>query len=114
MDCDFGRWTGRSLEDLASQEPDAVALWLSDPTFAPHGGESIAALVGRIGAWLESGAVRGKVVAITHTAVIRAAVVHVLAAPLASFWRIDAGPLSKIELRRDAVRWALRALPAGA
>ena len=52
-DCDFGRWTGRSLADVQTTEPDALAIWLRDPTAAPHGGESFACVVNRIQAWMD-------------------------------------------------------------
>jgi broad specificity phosphatase PhoE len=109
-DCDFGHWRGRTLAEIAAHAPDHVALWLSDPDAAPHGGESIAALIGRVGAWLEQMACESSVIAVTHSAVIRAALVHVLGAPAASFWRVDAGPLAMLDLRHDGRRWALRAM----
>jgi broad specificity phosphatase PhoE len=108
-DCDYGRWAGSSLSDVAAREPEAVAAWLADPDAAPHGGESLSALLSRVSAWMDSGGLQGPVLAITHTAVIRAAVLHALGAPAKSFWRIDAAPLSMIELRRNGAHWALYA-----
>jgi broad specificity phosphatase PhoE len=108
-DCDFGRWTGLRLTDLETREPDAVAAWISNPAAAPHGGESILDILRRVGAWLD---VRreehGRGIAVTHPAVIRAAVIHVLGAPPQSFWRIDVEPLSITDLRRNGDRWTLR------
>ncbi len=112
-DCDFGRWNGRGLSEVAATETEAIAQWLADPASAPHGGESIVELVERVGAWMDFGAVKGKLWAVTHTAVIRAAVLHVLDAPASSFWRIDAGPLTSFEFRRGAGRWVLYAISAG-
>ncbi|GHJ93227.1 hypothetical protein SNE510_27460 [Streptomyces sp. NE5-10] len=37
----MGRWCGRTLEEVAGAEAEAVSLWLSDPAAAPHGGESL-------------------------------------------------------------------------
>lgn len=108
-DCDWGRWGGSSLDEIAASEPDAVALWMSDPEAAPHGGESIVALVSRVGAWMESGKVEGRVLAVTHAAVIRAAMIHALGTPTTSFWRIDAAPLSATELRWNGRQWSFRA-----
>src|SRR5271167_4224920 len=51
-DCDYGRWRGLASKDVAEREPDAFATWLGDPAASPHGGESLAALIERIGAWL--------------------------------------------------------------
>lgn len=108
---DFGQWGGRDLRDIAAQTPDAAALWLHDSDAAPHGGESRAALQNRVAAWLgEQVTGRGHTLCITHASVIRAAVLHALAAPADAFWRLDIEPLSRTELRSDGRRWALRAL----
>lgn len=108
-DCDYGRWAGASLDDIAAAEPEAVALWLSDPHAAPHGGESIGALIERVAMWMDGEVPQGRTLAITHAAVIRAAVIHALGAPANAFWRIDAAPLSLIELRRNERRWSFHA-----
>jgi broad specificity phosphatase PhoE len=110
-DCDYGRWTGRRLSDVEEEEPDAVASWLTDAQAAPHGGESLAALHDRTAAWLgRRGRDGGHVVAVTHAAVIRAAIVHAIGAPLSSFWRIDITPLSLTDLRWNNGLWTLRAM----
>jgi broad specificity phosphatase PhoE len=108
-DCDYGRWRGRTLADVAVEEPEQIAAWLSDPDAAPHGGESIVALLARIGAWLDRARAHRSLIAISHPAVLRAAILHVLGAPATGFWRIDAGPLALLDLRHDGRRWALRA-----
>jgi broad specificity phosphatase PhoE len=109
-DCDAGRWAGRSLADVQAEDPEGVMAWLTDLAAAPHGGESVLAVVDRVATWLKSqhdtGA--GKVVAVTHPAVIRAAVVHVLGTPPEAFWKIDAEPLSHIQLTAQNSRWRLR------
>jgi broad specificity phosphatase PhoE len=109
-DCDYGRWAGRRLADLQAAEPDAVAAWLGDPAAAPHGGESVLDLLARVASWLEVRAAdRGHGIAVTHAAVIRAAILSVLGAPPPSFWQIDIEPLSLTELRRGPRHWTLRA-----
>lgn len=35
-----GRWTGKSIDELAEQDPDGLRAWLSEPTAAPHGARS--------------------------------------------------------------------------
>jgi broad specificity phosphatase PhoE len=109
-DGDPGRWAGQTLDEVSAAEPEAVLSWLSDPTAAPHGGESVAALIRRVGGWLDGEAVQGRVLAVTHAAVARAAVVHVLGAPAQAFWRIDVPPLALVDLRRNGGPWTLRAL----
>jgi broad specificity phosphatase PhoE len=109
-DCDHGGWAGRKLADLQQEDPSGIAAWIADVDAVPHGGESIADLCRRVSAWMtERRGEDGHAVAVTHASVMRAAVLHVLAAPLQSFWRIDIEPLSLIDMRSDGARWALRA-----
>jgi hypothetical protein len=49
---------------------------------------------------------------VAHPAVLRATAIAALNAPPALFWRLDAGPLTRLELRSDGRRWTLRALAA--
>jgi broad specificity phosphatase PhoE len=107
-DCDYGRWRGESFDAVQEREPDAVAAWLSDPAAAPHGGESMRALLARVAAWLDGERQRStRTLAVTHSAVIRAAIVHAIGAPPHSFWRIDVAPLSVTRLSAAADRWTL-------
>ena len=106
-DADFGRWAGLSLSAVAAREPEALGRWRVEPDQAPHGGEPVTALCGRIGDWLDTGQIAGRTLAVTHAAVVRAAVVHVLGARLDAFWRIDAGPLTMVEFTRHGRVWNL-------
>jgi broad specificity phosphatase PhoE len=107
-ECDFGRWAGRSLEDVSATDPDGVGAWMTDPDASPHGGESLTAFAARVGAWLDQQAmIDGGAVAITHGGVVKAAVVHALGAPISAFWRIDAAPLTVTELHAHDGRWTL-------
>jgi broad specificity phosphatase PhoE len=113
-ECDYGRWAGHKLKELQAAEPEAVALWLGDIAAAPHGGEALSRVMQRVSAWLDEAMAGDEdIVAITHSTVIRAAIVQVLAAPLTSFWRIDVDPLSMIELSGRAERRQLRLVRAG-
>ncbi len=107
-DCDYGRWRGHSLEEIQAQEPEAVATWLRDPAAAPHGGESLLALSERVATWL-AGEIsqHQQSIVVTHATVIRAAIVHALAATPQSFWRIDVAPLSCTRLSGNDGRWNL-------
>jgi broad specificity phosphatase PhoE len=109
-DCDYGAWRGRTLDDL---DPAAMTAWLTDPAAAPHGGESVMDLIDRIAGWLDSRSdADGKIVAVTHAAVVKAAVVHAILATPPSFWRIDVPPLSRTVLSGHSGRWTLRTLAA--
>jgi broad specificity phosphatase PhoE len=108
-DCAYGRWTGRRLVDVQAEEPDAVAAWIGDPAVAPHGGESVLDVLSRVANWLDDRAGEtGHSVAVTHPAVIRAAIIHAIQATPQSFWRIDVPPLSVTDLRQNQGHWTLR------
>ncbi|MCV7199452.1 histidine phosphatase family protein [Mycobacterium angelicum] len=102
-DLDCARWRGERLDGIDS---DDLQAWLTDPAAAPHGGESIVALVDRVAGWLES--LAGDTVAVTHPAVIRAAILIALGAPPESFWRIDIAPVGRTVMHQRAGGWTLR------
>lgn len=105
-DLDYGTWSGQNLDTLPAGE---VRQWLENPGAAPHGGESVTQLLERVRGWLErvSGA-PGPVIAVTHPAIIRAAILVALDASPASFWRIDIPPASRTVLHYRGRRWTLR------
>lgn len=108
-ECDFGAWRGRTLAELDTEDPVAVAAWIEDPAAAPHGGESLLALLDRVRGWLDAHAGDGaRVVAVTHAGVIRAALVCALDAPPRAFWRFDVAPLSRTVLHAHDGRWTVR------
>lgn len=105
-DLDVGSWRGTVLSDV---QPADLAVWLTDPTRAPHGGESVVGLVQRVHGWMDSLAgARGRLVAVTHPAVIRAAILVALDAPPKSFWRIDIAPMSRTVMNFRGQAWTLR------
>ena len=105
-DCDYGRWRGRALADVQAAEPEALAQWFREPDAAPHGGESIAQLCARVGAWLDGQVSQsGVALAITHASVVRAAILAAIGARPGGFRRIDVAPLSLAELSGHAGQW---------
>ncbi|WP_329383419.1 histidine phosphatase family protein [Streptomyces sp. NBC_01716] len=119
--CAMGRWQGKRLDEVGAAEPEAVAAWLTDPAAAPHGGESLDALHGRLGQWLDAlgtpGALKAsgtdarpesaRVLAVAEPDVVRALTVHAIGAPTRVFWRIDVRPLTVTELSGRDGRWNL-------
>ncbi|WP_202523355.1 MULTISPECIES: histidine phosphatase family protein [Kitasatospora] len=106
---DAGDWRGRRLDELAATAPESITRWLSDPDFAPPGGESVSALLARVGGWLDAlPADTGRLLAVAEPAAVRAAVVHALGLPPAAFWRLDVVPLTLTALSGRAARWNLR------
>jgi broad specificity phosphatase PhoE len=111
---DHGSWAGRALDDVAAADPDGLTRWLTDPEAVPHGGESMAAFVGRVGGWLRTVPNRPRgLLAVVDPAVVRAALAHALGAPVTAVWRIDVDPLSVAVLAGEPGRWNLRELRPG-
>jgi broad specificity phosphatase PhoE len=106
-DCDYGSWSGRSLAEVSAREPDAVATWLRTPAATPHGGESLLSLMRRVSDWLRSEQAQQRSIVVTHSAIIRAAIVQAIGAPPQSLWRIDIAPLSITRLSGEDDRWNL-------
>jgi broad specificity phosphatase PhoE len=110
-DREYGDWTGRSLEELLTADPQQVAGWLEHPHTAPPGGESSNDVLTRVADWLgdlaEAELEDRKVVAVVHPAVVRAAVLYVLEAPAESLRHVDVRPLSVVQLSAHAGSWSL-------
>ncbi|WP_443067740.1 histidine phosphatase family protein [Streptomyces sp. NBC_01351] len=103
---DAGEWAGRTLDEVAAADPAGVRAWLTDPGYAPPGGESVDGLIARVGAEL-AGLAPGTHRFVVEQAVVRAAVVHALDLPAAAFWRLDVRPESVTTLTGRAGRWNL-------
>src|SRR5208283_150334 len=105
-DLDCGQWQGKTLEDM---RPGDLTVWLTDPAAAPHGGESIADLIQRVAGWLNSLTENTlATVAVTHPAVVRAAILLALDVPAKSFWRIGIAPVSRTAMHFRRGCWTLR------
>ena len=114
-ECDFGAWAGRTVAAVHEADPAAAVAWMTDPHARPHGGETLAELLARVGAWLDEQSERGgRTIAITHGGVVRAAVVHALGAPAPAVWRIDVAPLALTELHARDGRWTVARVNAAA
>jgi broad specificity phosphatase PhoE len=110
-DIDFGRWHGRTLAEIQASDPQGLGDWLSDPTTAPHGGESIAQLCDRVAAWLiEATRQPGRVRVVCSGNTIRAAILHCLDVPVATFRRLDIHPLSLTRLSTHDGQWRLQGM----
>ncbi|MFB7377159.1 histidine phosphatase family protein, partial [Kitasatospora purpeofusca] len=108
--CAAGRWRGRTLDEVAAEEPEALMAWLADPAAAPHGGESVRQLCARVAGWLDGTAagLTGRVLVVAEPDAVRAAAVHALGVPDQVFRRLDVPPLAVVELTGRAGRWNLR------
>jgi broad specificity phosphatase PhoE len=109
-DIDHGDWTGQALTDLQAADVAGLARWLAQPASGAPGGETFAEVAARVGPWLDRIATSdATVLAITHPAVIRAAIAHALECPVEVTFNIDIAPLSETVLSFNR-RWRLQGL----
>jgi broad specificity phosphatase PhoE len=110
-ECGFGAWTGRSLVDIAVDDPVGLEFWMHDPHASPHGGESLAELIKRAGSVLDDHPwPDGRSVAVVTPLVARALLVHALGAAPEVIFHIDIAPLSRALISRSQQTWRLSRL----
>ena len=94
VEMDYGVFDGRPLADVP---PDTWAAWRSDPSWAPEGGESIAAVGARVRTACDAlvdEATGRDVVVVTHVSPIKAAVAWALGVGDEVAWRMWVAPAS--------------------
>ena len=104
-----GEWEGRTYLDIKKNDPQQYQEWCHDPiNNAPPNGESIAALAGRISHSIEgllaNKTISGrKICMVTHSGIIRSALVHALNVPIANFWRfaVPTGSITRIDFSKN-------------
>ena len=111
-ECDYGAWSGRSLEEIHAENPSGLRSWLTEIGASPHGGESFRDLMSRVGCWIENQRETGHSIVVTHASVVRAAIVYALSASEESFRRIEVAPLTLTDLRLSGLHWHLRTFGA--
>jgi broad specificity phosphatase PhoE len=112
-ECDFGTWTGRTLVDVALEDSGALGTWLHDAHAAPHGGESLAELINRVGQVLDDHPwPEGRSVLVVSPLVARAAAVHALGASPEVIFHIDVAPLGRLLISRSDHIWRMQELRA--
>ncbi|MEN3812318.1 histidine phosphatase family protein [Chromobacterium piscinae] len=108
-EADHGRWRGLSLKAVAAAEPEALNAWLSDPGCPAPGGESLLAMIERVGHWFEHFRwPAGHVLVIAHASAIKAMLLRALDLPPPAYRQIDVAPLARIGLSRHQDLWRLR------
>jgi broad specificity phosphatase PhoE len=100
IEVDYGEYDGLPLADLP---PDLVSKWRNDADFAPPGGESLASVGKRMGAYTSAvldSLADGPVVAVSHVSPIKAAVSWVLHADAETAWRahLDQASITRVAI----------------
>jgi len=105
---DFGRWAGRTLDEVHASEPAELAAWFANPASTPHGGEPLASIRARAAVvMMRAAAVPGTTLLITHGGLIRAAFLSVLDLSAATIWHLDCAPGSLTEFHPSDEGWRL-------
>lgn len=108
MEIGFGRWEGRTAEQLRAEDPEQLARFYHDPVNArPAGAEPLAAFQARVIAGfadLVRAYPQRNVLVVTHAGVMRAVVAHVLGAPPEALYRIDVAYAALTRIRFDGER----------
>lgn len=108
---DTGSWRGHTLALIADRSPEDLACWLADPQARPHGGESFADLVQRVGAVCDNTEWGpGTHLLVVHPTVARAAAVHALDVSADAIFRLEVAPLGRVTMSRSKDRWRLLGL----
>lgn len=106
-----GDWAGQPLAQVIEDDPEGFRAWRTSPDTAPAGGESLRALLERVGSWLETQTPGARpVLIVADPAVIRAALIYVLDAGPQAFWRLEVPPLSLSIVQYANGEWRLRHL----
>ncbi|MEO3784531.1 bifunctional RNase H/acid phosphatase [Actinocorallia sp. B10E7] len=103
---DFGAWEGLSFPEVKSRWPEELSAWLADPSYAPPGGESFAAVAQRVSTARAKLLVRHRqktVLVVSHVTPIKIMVQHALEAPTATLYRLhlDTASLSTVDWYAD-------------
>ncbi|CUW37205.1 putative phosphoglycerate mutase family protein [Magnetospirillum sp. XM-1] len=113
---DFGRWQGRSWMELeAAKDPDLAGFWANPAATAPPGGESFAAMIGRVQGALEqiTAAQAGRdILAVVHAGTVRAALAVALDLKPEQALRFAVKPLSLTRLDSTAAGWRVETVNA--
>jgi phosphoserine phosphatase len=107
IDIDYGEWQGLTPDEVRARWPEPLAMWYRAPDAAQiPGGETLPQVRDRATAALRDIAAKHPnetVVAVAHDVVNRVLLLHALAAPLSSFWRIRQDPcgINEIDMADD-------------
>jgi len=115
IDLDYGAWEGLTWDEATAADPNAVAVFRSDPhTAIPPGGEPVASVQSRVMSTLEelvSRAPGASLVAVTHEIPIRLVLASLLGWEGGDVWHILPGSIARLE--SDQGRLSVADLPDG-
>jgi broad specificity phosphatase PhoE len=100
IELDYGEWDGWKLTDVP---PESWAAWRTEPDFAPPGGETLAAVAGRVTGFCSDLLGDDLVIAVSHVSPIKAAVCSALGVDDRVTWRmqLDLASVTRLGRRPD-------------
>ncbi|MFN2308394.1 MAG: histidine phosphatase family protein [Gammaproteobacteria bacterium] len=108
MEIGFGRWEGRTADELRAEDPQQLTRFYHDPLNAqPAGAEPLAAFQARVGAGFEAllrADAPAPVLVVTHAGVMRALIAQLLGAPPEALYRIAVPYAARLRIRLDGER----------
>ncbi len=109
---DVGKWSGLTFEEITSRFPEEAAAWhAGDPHFRRGGGESYVDAQQRMVAGMEEIVAAhsdGQIVVVSHGAVLRALLAHVLGFPINGLYRLQIANASWTLIAWDGEHWFVR------
>lgn len=107
----FGIWEGKTAEQIEFERPGTLARFKADPIHArPPGAEPLDVFLARVAAGIERilhAYPDEHILIVGHAGVIRMALAHTLAIPLANAYRIEVASAGITRLRFDGARATL-------
>lgn len=107
----FGIWEGKTAEQIEFERPGTLARFKADPIHArPPGAEPLDVFLARVAAGIErilQTYPDEHILIVGHAGVIRMALAHTLAIPLANAYRIEVASAGITRLRFDGARATL-------
>ena len=97
----FGEWDGLGFREARDLDPAFFDAWLADPTVAPPGGESLAAMAERVERARQRTVERfdsDTVLLVAHAMVVKTIVASAVGGPLEAAHRVDIQPASLAEV----------------
>ncbi len=107
----FGVWEGKTATQIECEAPGTLARFKADPIHArPPSAEALDVFLARVAAGMENilhTHPGGHILIVCHAGVIRMALAHALAIPLANAYRIEVASAGISRLRYDGERASL-------
>jgi broad specificity phosphatase PhoE len=105
---DPGSWRGRTVGEIAAEDPAGLQAWLADPDAAPHGGESLRQALARLARvvgderWPD-----GRSILVVTPAAARLLAIHAAGGPPELAFRLDVRFGGRFELSGGDRGWRL-------